>query len=608
MKKGSVLVLCILLSVFLGLLPAGAELILPTAVVDPGTQIQPYEASTSFIDGQYYMNSAVTETFLKRASTTSLGMDRYAANNANFKWIIENQTDGTVVLRSAYQSNYLLYGAGEAVRLGAVSETATIASNFKWRTYMATGGGVLFLNVGYNKVLYYDGSQLSLATRPTSSDSDYSNAVWRTPSVSLYVNLMSFTISYGTAPKAIGQTVNCTITATPSNATWRHGANYLWESSDTDVATVSSSGMITAVGAGTAWITATHKATGAVAETSVTVDETKLNGGIYAICLFSESYDNLVADQEKMNKLLWGDGSDSPEFLYSLGFDEDDWRLILYSDGNYRIQSMNNTSTYLAIDGGALVFESFSSSDTSQLWSITKNETGSTALGRYLITNVGTNQYLGCENLGQILVPEPSSTAVEWSIIGDLDVAILSAPEEFYNRSSFFDDAAQQMRLMGYTNIYHNRDFADYGVSREELFAYMRKAEIVFIRGHGQKTNVMSSDGYLTKEFLEAAESDSFANTELIVYATCSTAEGGEYADNMVNATLDLGVSSVIGFEDEILTESANDWAELFFEYLRKYSTQSGKTLRSVCDQAYLDMTAQDRSKLIFSKVLAVKY
>ena len=53
---------------------------------------------------------------------------------------------------------------------------------------------------------------------------------------------------------SVGDTETLTATVTPSNAT---NKSVSWTSDDTNVATVSGSGMVTAIGAGTATITVT---------------------------------------------------------------------------------------------------------------------------------------------------------------------------------------------------------------------------------------------------------------------------------------------------------------------------------------------------------------
>ena len=81
---------------------------------------------------------------------------------------------------------------------------------------------------------------------------------------------------------SVGQTVQLTATVSPTNAA---NKNVTWKSSDTSVATVSSSGLVTAVGNGTATITvttasgsktATCKVTVSIAVTGVSLDKTSV--------------------------------------------------------------------------------------------------------------------------------------------------------------------------------------------------------------------------------------------------------------------------------------------------------------------------------------------
>lgn len=88
------------------------------------------------------------------------------------------------------------------------------------------------------------------------------------PATSIILNKTSLTL-------LVGSSETLTATVSPSNAT---NKNVAWSSSDTDVATVSSDGTVTAVGVGSTVITATTEAGGLKATCSVTVNPIPVSG------------------------------------------------------------------------------------------------------------------------------------------------------------------------------------------------------------------------------------------------------------------------------------------------------------------------------------------
>ena len=74
---------------------------------------------------------------------------------------------------------------------------------------------------------------------------------------------------------------------------------------------------------------------------------------------------------------------------------------------------------------------------------------------------------------------------------------------------------------------------------------------------------------------------ESLAFSELIIYGACSTAEGGENANNIVTYTRSADCKTVIGFEESVISKELNMWCEKFFEELA-----TGKTVTYACSLA----------------------
>lgn len=124
------------------------------------------------------------------------------------------------------------------------------------------------------------------------------------PTPATGISLSPSTLTFG----ALNTTQQITATLTPSGAT----SVISWESSDTSVATVSSSGVVTSVAEGTATITAT--ANGHSATCSVTVEVATLSS---ISCVYTQSgtvYDNDSLDSLKAGLVVtahWSNGTTS---------------------------------------------------------------------------------------------------------------------------------------------------------------------------------------------------------------------------------------------------------------------------------------------------------
>ena len=72
------------------------------------------------------------------------------------------------------------------------------------------------------------------------------------------------------------------ITVTPQNATWQDRDHFKWSSSNTEVVTINADGLITAVGTGSAIITAKHKGFSVSDSFVVTVGQV-FDNGLYVV-------------------------------------------------------------------------------------------------------------------------------------------------------------------------------------------------------------------------------------------------------------------------------------------------------------------------------------
>lgn len=126
--------------------------------------------------------------------------------------------------------------------------------------------GYTFTNVTSTNLIFNDGTNQT-ANLSRDSNGWYMDGVWYNSQPSA-VAVTGVTVSPTSATLNVSATQQLTATVIPSNAT---NKTVTWSSTNSGVATVSSSGLVTAVGAGTATITATTQDGNKIATSSITV-------------------------------------------------------------------------------------------------------------------------------------------------------------------------------------------------------------------------------------------------------------------------------------------------------------------------------------------------
>lgn len=290
---GIVLVFCLLLCTFN--LYAGG---LPDGVVD-NTPPQPespqrvyYSAKGNSLNaaGAYSLDIGTIYNLRPSTSSTSY-LNVYAGTDANgtkvctwskdgskeqkFK-LISGSESGTYKLQAVCSSSGRVldaYSKARPIQSGAQADIWAPSDNTAQNLYIYSNGDgtfriklASFSTLGLTAVS--TGNNGTIKFNTISSTSPNSNQRWYFEPISSTVRVTGVSLNYSSAPVSVGATKALTATVSPSNAT---NKSITWTSSNTAVATVSSSGVVTGKAAGTATITVKTADGGYTATCTVTV-------------------------------------------------------------------------------------------------------------------------------------------------------------------------------------------------------------------------------------------------------------------------------------------------------------------------------------------------
>lgn len=245
---------------------------------------------------------------------------------------------------------------------------------------------------------------------------------------------------------------------------------------------------------------------------------------------------------------------------------------------------------YLAVNVTDLSIVQSSLENDCSLWKINDCSNGNKVLyckatesnGRVLLVPNSLDDS-GLNLMNSIYVLD-SNCRDEWILHVSTDASLIALPEA-YDRSSFFSGVLDELESVGYTKNYHNHDTVSDGVTQEQLLKYLEQSRITLIRTHGSRTDISVSDGFLSMEDLSVLPTNYLIRSELIVYGACLTASQST-GSNLVNATIQRGARTVIGFEDPIGSDACNFWCEKFFEKYADFYDNENKTIQDACKKA----------------------
>ena len=236
-------------------------------------------------------------------------------------------------------------------------------------------------------------------------------------SITVITPITSLAVSPTSETLYVGNTVQLTGTVNPSNTT----ESTLWTSSNTDVATVSDTGLVTAKSAGTATITFKNSSGTKLDSCTITVED-------YKKALETESYVGYYADVD-------GDGTvDGIIFADLLHGKTGQWGDVLYDDSTYTIPTIESTK----VKSYKISQKDYTNQLGGTAKILTQAGEGENRFYVLALTDIGTGTYsLGCSMLGTTATFGSGKTNTQTLIGQDLNSSLKEQIQPKVNKGWF---------------------------------------------------------------------------------------------------------------------------------------------------------------------------
>lgn len=362
-----------------GQLPYGGTVAIIPGIIqaenyDSGGQSIAYSDNDTANQGGAYRTSEGVDI------TTVAGTSGFATGwTADGEWTeyTTNVTAGTYTIEATVSTIY----SGKQLRVlldGTALATLSIPNTGSWDTFQTVSVPNIPFSGGSNKVLRLEiiGGEFNI------------------DKIEIKIGLIpvtSVSMTPTSASITVGGTRQLTATVAPSNAT---NKNVTWSSSNTGVATVNSTGLVTAIAVGTATITVTTVNGAKTATSVITVTAVpSAFPGYYNIISRNSNKGLDVADNSTTNG-----GRIQQYDIANGGGNNQRWKFVPDGSGNYYI-IVKSTQMYLATennttgDGVKVVQRTLASSNEFK-WTV--NDLGG---GYYKIINLNSGKSLDVENV-----------------------------------------------------------------------------------------------------------------------------------------------------------------------------------------------------------------
>ncbi|MTH16434.1 Ig-like domain-containing protein [Flavobacterium sp. LC2016-01] len=355
--------------------PASIPGIIQAENYDLGGQNVAYnDNETANQGGAYRTSEGVDVTGISGTSGYTVGW------TANGEWLeyTANVTAGTYTIDATVST----INSGKQLRIlldGTVLTTVSVPNTGSWDTFQTVSIPNITFAGGNNKVLRFE-----------IIGGDFNIDKIEVKSVAV-VPVTSVAVSPTSASILVGNTTQLTATVSPTNAT---NKNVTWSSSNTSVATVNSSGLVSGVAAGSATITVTTADGAKTATSAITVTASSTGfPGYYNIISRNSNKGLDVADNSTSSG-----GRIQQYDITSGGGSNQRWKFVSDGSGNYYI-IVKSTGMYLAVENngtgdGLKVQQRTLAASNEFKWTVTDLGTG-----YYKIINLNSGKSLDVENV-----------------------------------------------------------------------------------------------------------------------------------------------------------------------------------------------------------------
>ena len=316
------------------------------------------EVHTSERGGVYYIYQCLAGGFLSTNPSQNTVVTRI--RDISWRgWIIEYAGEEKYYIKDNPNTQRTIF-RNEHGNLSIGVLPSSPDDNWKWYINFANGGGVVITNACSGEVMALtncnpanETNGIGLCQPLNASDSAYDLSKWHITLCEYYNELESFDSRF-CGWVGVGSSASVGIDVFPSNATWRMGDHFMWESTNATVVKVEQDGTVTGLSEGTARIIVTHKPTRKVFSFTVAVGQ-----------IFDENTTYMI--QNRRSAMFATAPYQQTSGNYDIGqsgytsYEDAVWELEYCGDGYYYIRSCIDSAafgSYLSVQNSSSLTQS----------------------------------------------------------------------------------------------------------------------------------------------------------------------------------------------------------------------------------------------------------
>ena len=558
------------------------------ASVNDGTSTVVKQVSVYVIieNGVYYIKNNATSKYL-HVNNSSIAENaglvvstKLTSDPARLAqlWRINYLGEGCYSIRPMHKLDMCLqrYGLGVAIGTrGTTENVSELSALAQWRISGVSSGYKLDSRSYTGNYLYVNGTAVSLGGT--------SNNVWSLEKLS---SVPSGVLLYNTKNWIAPESTVTFVAAVYSGSTLNQGVT--WTSSNTDVATVNSSGVITGVAAGTSVITVKSMYnTNWSCIFSIHVSAVP-NGTYFIKNRETDRYLDIEGPSMAGNATIH-------QWDY-YGHDSQKWIFELKDDGYYTIKSVYS-GLYLSVkddsaEQNAAVIQHSGGGGLGQRWKIKK-----ISCGAYIISAKCGELTENCLAVGDYVIningidikhktyANASNYQDEW-YLAPSSVVLFGITSTHSSIKPTLENVKMDMENSGWNSVIlrageFTADECLRDMKTPKIFVSSSHGNCIRFSDQGQVCTYIILDGNSTPKCLSSHswnnmgsnftainDGDDFSNLDLAIFIACHSGDGGINSNNLPSRAVEQGAKTAIGFIGNLGVAGANEFIDDFFVYL----------------------------------------